>query len=61
MNLKLIDKAVMTLLLIADAIAIIIGMVAGPMGHQAISMAASYSSVIVSVCLIVYFIILWKK
>ena len=61
MNMKLIDKAVMVLLLLADVVAIIVGMFAGPLGHQTVSLAASYCSVIVSVCIIVYFIILWKK
>ena len=61
MNMKLIDKAVMILLLLADVLAIIVGMFAGPSGHQTVALAASYCSVIVSACIIVYFLILWKK
>lgn len=61
MNMKLIDKAIMVLLLLADIVAVIVGMFAGPLGHQTISLAASYCSAIVSACIVAYFIILWKK
>ena len=48
-------------LLFADAAAILIGMVAGPLDHTAISIGAAASAILISLCLIGYGLYVWPK
>lgn len=56
-----IDKTVMLALILLDAFAIVIGMVAGPLSHNSLSLGASISAGIISVVIILYGIFSWKK
>lgn len=53
MKLRKIDSIVFLLLLIADVIAVVIGMVAGPLKYTGISNGASVAAIIISVAIIV--------
>ena len=46
-------------LLFADAAAILISMVAGPLDHTAISIGAAASAILISLCLIGYGLYVW--
>ena len=48
-------------LLFADAAAILISMVAGPLDHTAISLGAAASAILISLCLIGYGLYVWPK
>ena len=48
-------------LLIVDAAAILVSMVAGPLRHTAISIGAAASAGLISVCLIIYGLYFWPK
>lgn len=48
-------------LLFADAAAILISMVAGPLDHTAISIGAAASAILISLCLIGYGLYVWPK
>ncbi|NBK77420.1 hypothetical protein D5272_02160 [bacterium D16-76] len=48
-------------LLFADAAAILISMVAGPLDHTAISIGAAASAILISLCLIGYGLYAWPK
>ena len=47
------------LLLFADAAAIVISMVAGPLQHTSMAIGAAISAGIISLCLIVYGLYFW--
>ncbi len=49
------------LLLFADATAILISMVAGPLRHTALAIGAASSAALVSLCLIVYGLYFWAR
>lgn len=56
-----IEKRMYLVLLLIDAAAIIVGMVAGPLGEEVISISASVAAVIISLGLIVYGIYFWRR
>lgn len=55
------EKTLFRFLLFADAAAIIISMVAGPLNHTAISIGAAGSAILISLCLIGYGLYVWPK
>lgn len=56
-----VEKRLYRLLLIADAAAIAISMVAGPLSHTSIAIGAAASALLISICLIVYGLFFWPK
>lgn len=54
-----IERKLYRSLLIVDAVAIIVSMVAGPLRHTAIAIGAAASACLISVCLIGYGIYFW--
>lgn len=61
MNLFRIDRAVIMMLVCVDAIAIVVSMIAGPLDHSGISLGASLSAIILSVSILIYGLLIWKK
>lgn len=55
------ERNLFKFLLFADAVAIIISMVAGPLSHTAISIGAAGSAILISLCLIGYGLYMWPK
>ncbi len=55
------ERNLFKFLLFADAAAILISMVAGPLNHTAISIGAAGSAILISLCLIVYGLYVWPK
>lgn len=55
------ERNLFKFLLFADAAAILISMVAGPLSHTAISIGAAGSAILISLCLIVYSLYAWPK
>lgn len=49
------------LLLVADAAAIIVSMVAGPLEHTSLAIATAVSAVLISLCLVGYGMYFWPK
>ncbi len=56
-----IEHKVCRFLLIMDAAAILISMVAGPLRHTAVAIGAAASAALVSVCLVLYGLYFWKR
>ena len=54
-----IERRFYRLLLFADAAAIVISMVAGPLQHTSMAIGAAISAGIISLCLIVYGLYFW--
>ncbi len=54
-----IERRFYRLLLFADAAAIVISMVAGPLRHTSIAIGAAISAGIISLCLIAYGLYFW--
>ncbi len=57
--MTLTEKNMFRVLLFLDSVAVIIGMVAGPLGRNTLSTAASVSAIIISLCLIFYGLYFW--
>lgn len=57
----LLDKSFVLTLIVLDAIAILIGMVSGPFGYDAVSIGASLSAGIISLVIVIYGLASWKK
>ncbi len=55
------ERNLFKFLLFADAAAILISMVAGPLSHTAISIGAAGSAILISLCLIFYGLYVWPK
>lgn len=55
------EKHVFVVLLIIDAIAIVVGMVSGPMEADLISKSASICAVLISIALLAYGLYYWRK
>ncbi|NBI16212.1 hypothetical protein D1841_00850 [Neglecta sp. X4] len=55
------EKSLFKFLLFADACALIISMVAGPLNHTAIAIGAAGSAILISLCLIGYGLYVWPK
>lgn len=54
-----VEKNMYVFLLVLDVLAVIVGMVAGPLEQTSMSIAASVSAIFISICLIVYGIYFW--
>ena len=54
-----VERKFYRLLLAADAAAIIISMVAGPLQHTAMAIGAAVSAGLISVCLVAYGLYFW--
>lgn len=54
-----VERRLYRLLLFADAAAIVISMVAGPLQHTSMAIGAAISAGIISLCLIVYDLYFW--
>ncbi len=55
------ERQIYKFLLAADAAAIIISMVAGPLSHTAVALGAAASALLISLCLLVYGLYFWPK
>lgn len=56
-----VEKGLYRFLLVADAAAIIISMVAGPLSHTSMAIGAAASALLISLCLIVYGLYFWRN
>ncbi len=56
-----VEKKLYRLLLLADAAAILISMVAGPLDHTSVAIGAAASALLISLCLILYGLWFWPK
>lgn len=56
-----IERKMFLFLISVDACAILISMVAGPFGMDALATAAAVSAVIISVALILYGLYFWRR
>ncbi|WP_322183254.1 hypothetical protein [Neglectibacter caecimuris] len=56
-----VEKRLCKLLLTADAIAILISMVAGPLNRTALALGAAASAILISLCLLVYSLYFWPR
>ncbi len=55
------ERRLYKLLLLADAAAIVVSMVAGPLSHTSIAIGAAVSAMLISLCLLVYGLYFWPK
>mgnify|MGYP001069762868 CR=1 FL=1 len=55
------ERNLFKFLLFADAAALLISMVAGPLQHTAISIGAAGSAILISLCLVGYGLYVWPK
>ncbi|MDO4458997.1 MAG: hypothetical protein Q4C42_02780 [Clostridia bacterium] len=51
---EIIEKLTLLILLVVDFLAVLTGMIAGPLDHTAISTAASVCAAIISLAVIIY-------
>ena len=56
-----LPKGLYKLLLVADAVAIIVSMVSGPLDYTDISLGAAASAIFLSLCLLLYGMYAWPK
>lgn len=56
-----VEKRLYRLLIEADAVAILISMVAGPLDRTAIALGAAASAILISLCLLGYGLYFWPK
>ncbi len=56
-----VEKGLYRFLLVADAAAILISMVAGPLSHTSMAIGAAASALLISLCLIVYGLYFWRN
>lgn len=54
-----VERRLYRLLLLADAAAIVISMIAGPLRHTAMAIGAAASAGLISLCLVVYGLYFW--
>ena len=55
------EKIILAILLIGALCAVIIGMATGLLGYVNSSMGSSVSALLISVCILVYSLMIWKK
>lgn len=60
-DLPNLPKGLYKLLLIVDAVAIIVSMVAGPLDYAEISIGAAASAIFLSLCLLLYGMAVWVR
>lgn len=56
-----VERRLYKLLLFADAVAVIISMVAGPLGHTTWALGAAASAVLLSLCMLGYGLYFWPR
>lgn len=56
-----LPKGLYKLLLIADAAAIVVSMVAGPLSYTGLAIGAAASAIFISLCLLLYGVYAWPK
>ncbi|WP_369298435.1 hypothetical protein [uncultured Neglectibacter sp.] len=56
-----VEKRLYRLLIGADAVAILISMVAGPLDRTAIALGAAASAILISLCLLGYGLYFWPR
>lgn len=56
-----LERRLYRFLLIVDALAILVSMVAGPLRHTSIAIGSAASAGLISVCLIIYGLYFWPK
>lgn len=56
-----VEKRLCRLLLTADAVAILISMVAGPLNRTVLALGAAASAILISLCLLVYSLYFWPR
>ena len=56
-----VEKRLYKLLLLADAAAVIVSMVAGPLGHTTLAIGAATSALMLSLCMLGYGLYFWPK
>ncbi len=55
------ERKLYKLLLLADAAAILISMVAGPLSHTGLAIGAAASAILISLCLLFYGLYFWPR
>lgn len=55
------ERRLYQFLLLVDAAAIIVSMIAGPLRHTAVAIGAGASAALISVCLIIYGLYFWAR
>lgn len=55
------ERGTFRFLLFIDALAIVVSMAAGPLGHSAVAVGAAVGAVLISACLLVYGLIFWPR
>lgn len=56
-----LERKLYRFLLVVDAMAILVSMVAGPLMHTAIAIGTAVSAGLISVCLIIYGLHFWPR
>lgn len=56
-----VEKRLYKLLLIADAVAVLVSMAAGPLHRTALALGAAASAILISLCLLVYSLYFWPR
>lgn len=56
-----VERRLYRLLIFADAVAILISMVAGPLDRTAIALGAAASAILISLCLLGYGLYFWPR
>ena len=56
-----VEKRLYKLLLLADVVAIVISMVAGPLGHTTLAIGTATSAAMLSLCMLGYGLYFWPK
>ena len=55
------EKGTFQILLFFDVLAIIVSMIAGPLGHTAVALGAAFGAVLISLALLAYGLYFWAK
>lgn len=55
------EKGMYLGLLVLDSVAILVSMIAGPIGQETIAISAAVSAIIISLALIIYGIYFWRR
>lgn len=55
------ERRLYKLLLLADGLAIVISMVAGPLSHTSLAIGAAASAILISLCLLGYGLYFWPR
>lgn len=55
------ERKLYQFLLLVDAAAIVVSMIAGPLRHTAVAVGAGASAALISVCLVIYGLYFWAR